>query len=278
VHLDNGWNSELAVDNIKRTLTALDIPLYTCVIDWEEFRDLILSFMRASVANCEIPTDHAITAILFHVARREGLRYILSGSNLVTEAIIPIAWSYHSQDLRHLKALHKRFGKVPLETMPTLSLRRLMFDVVFKGVRQVPLLNYINYNKREWQESLAISLGWRDYGGKHYESIWTRFFQGYYLPTKFGYDKRRAHLSTLICSSQISRKDALEELKRPSYDPELLRQDMTFVLKKLALTSAEFEEIIKAPPKEVTDYPSCYNLLQGMRKYKDVFKGIATKI
>jgi N-acetyl sugar amidotransferase len=276
VHLDNGWNSELAVDNIKTTLDVLNIPLYTYVIDWEEFRDLLLSFMRASVSNCEMPTDHAITATLFRAARRERLRYILSGSNIVTEAIVPITWAYHSQDLRHLKALHRRFGMIPLRTMPTLSLRRFLFDVLIKKTRQIPFLNYIEYNKQAWKEMLARELGWRDYGGKHYESVWTRFFQGYYLPTKFGYDKRKSHLSTLICSGQMTRDEALAELEKPAYDPTLLRQDMPFVLKKLGLTEQEFEAILRAPAKLVTEYPSHHFLLQTLRKYKDAFRAIAT--
>jgi N-acetyl sugar amidotransferase len=277
VHFDNGWNSELAVDNVKKTLDALGIPLYTYVVDWEEFRDLQLCFLKASVANCEAPTDHAIAATLFQAARRERLRYILSGSNLVTEAILPITWAYYNEDLRNLKALHRRFGTVPLRTMPTISVRQYFYYIFWKGIRQVPFLNFIDYDKQASKEMLMRELGWRDYGGKHYESVWTRFFQGYYLPTKFGYDKRKAHLSTLICSGQITRQQALAELEKPIYDPVLLRQDRDFVIKKFGLTEAEFEAILHAPPKLSTDYPSHYFLFHKMRRYKNMFRAIATK-
>lgn len=276
VHFDNGWDSELAVENIKRTLDTLNIELYTHVVDWEEFRDLQLCFLKASVANCEAPTDHGITALLFQMACKIKTRFVLSGSNVATEAIMPYAWGHYNQDLRLMKTLHKRYGSVPLRSMPTISLPRYFYYVFIKKIRQIPFLNYIEYNKGEAKKMLTEEIDWRDYGGKHYESVWTRFFQGYYLPTKFGYDKRRAHLSTLICSGQITRDDALAEMEKPPYDADLLRQDMQFVLKKFDLTQAEFDSILKAPAKQATDYPSHYFLFHKLQRYKNVFRKIAT--
>ena len=276
VHFDNGWDSELAVDNIRRTIETLDIELYTHVVNWEEFRDLQLAFLRASVANCEAPTDHGITALLFGTARRIGTRFILSGSNLATEAIMPYAWGHYNQDLRLLKALHRRFGAKRLKTMPLIGVPDYLRYVFVHRIRQIPFLNYIDYDKEASKRLLAQEIGWRDYGGKHYESVWTRFFQGYYLPTKFGFDKRRAHLSTLICSGQMSRGDALREMEKPAYDPDLLRQDLDFVVKKFGLTSEEFEAIMRAPPRQATEYPSNYFLFHTLRRYKNLFRAIAT--
>jgi N-acetyl sugar amidotransferase len=277
VHFDNGWDSELAVDNIARTLTELSTDLFTYVVDWEEFRDLQLAFIRASVANAEAPTDHGILALLFKTAREHGTRFILSGSNLVTEAIMPTAWGHYNQDLRQLKALHRRFGTVRLKTMPTIGLHEYLYYVLGLRIRQIPFLNFIEYDKEEWKRELSARIGWRDYGGKHYESVWTRYFQGFYLPAKFGYDKRRAHLSTLICSGQVSREEALGRMKEPPYtDPSLLRQDAMYVLKKFGLTQDEFDSLIAAPPKNATDYPNNMFLFKGLERYKDYFRAIAT--
>jgi hypothetical protein len=248
------------------------------VVDWEEFRDLQLCFLKASVPNCEIPTDHAITALLFKTAYQHKTRYILSGSNIATEAIMPISWGHYNQDLRHLLALHRRFGRVPLRTMPTISLAQYFYYVFVKNIRQIPLLNYFEYNKDQLKGVLSKRIGWRDYGGKHYESVWTRFFQGYFLPTKFGFDKRKAHLSSLICSGQMTRDQALEEIKKPIYDPALLRQDMSFVLKKFDLTPEEFNDILKTPPKQSKEYPSHYFLFENLKKYKNMFRAKATNL
>ncbi len=276
VHFDNGWDSELAVDNIKRTLVSLGIELYTHVVDWEVFRDLQLSFLKASVANCEIPTDHGITALLFGTAAQQKVRFILSGSNLATEAIMPITWGHYNQDLRHIVAVHRKFGNGRLETMPTISLPNYLNYVFIRKMRQIPFLNYIDYNKDQAKEMLAREIGWRDYGGKHYESVWTRFFQGYYLPTKFGFDKRRAHLSTMICSRGITREQALAEMEKPPYDADLLREDMRFVLKKFGLTQQEFDAIMQAPPRRHTDYPNHYFLFHKMKRFQHAFRKLAT--
>lgn len=276
VHLDNGWDTELAVDNIKILCEKLQIDLYTHVIDWDEFRRIQLSFLRASVPNCEIPTDHAITALLFKTARRRNVRFILSGSNLVTEAIMPISWTYYNQDLKHMRSIHKLYSNNKLITMPTISLFDYLYYILIRRIRQIPFLNFVDYNKDEAKELLRKELGWRDYGGKHHESVWTRFYQGYYLPAKFGYDKRRPHLSTLICSGQMTRDQALAELTTHAYSDDLLRSDMEFVVKKFALSREEFERIIEQPNKDHGEYPGHHFLFGRLVKYKNLFRKIAT--
>lgn len=275
VHFDNGWNSELAVSNIKAALDALNIHLVTHVVDWVEFRDLQLSFLRASVANCEVPTDHGIFALLFRTAARHRVRFILTGSNVATESIMPSAWGHYSQDLRHLRAIHKRFGSGSIKTLPTMSLFDYAHFVMVRRVRQIPFLNYIDYDKTTAKTLLAKELGWRDYGGKHYESVWTRFFQGHYLPAKFGFDKRKAHLSSMICIGAITREQALEELQTPIYPPDLLRQDLEFVMKKLGLTESEFKLLLQQPPKQASDYPSHLFLFHELRRWRELFRRIA---
>jgi len=277
VHFDNGWDSELAVDNIKKTLDMLKIELFTHVVDWEEFRDLQLAFLKSSTPNCEIPTDHGISALLFQMAKRMKTRFILSGSNLATEAIMPYAWTYFAQDLKHIKAIHRRFGRLPLRTMPTISLVNYLQLVFIDRIRQIPFLNYIVYDKDEAKLLLSREIGWRDYGGKHYESIWTRFFQGYYLPVKFGFDKRRPHYSSMICSGAMTRDEALRELDKDRYEKDLLEQDMQFVMKKYGMTLAQFEDIMKAPAKRHEDFPSHKLFLHRMKWAKNLFRSIAIR-
>lgn len=278
LHLDNGWNSELAVDNIKKTLHRLNIDLQTHVIDWSEFRDVQLSFLKASVPNCEIPTDHAINALLINTALKMRIRYILHGGNLATEGIMPKAWGYYNLDLKHLRAIQKRFGSKRLSTLPQLSLRRFVYAVTVRGIRYVPILNYLNYNKSEAKRLIREDLDWRDYGGKHYESIYTRFYQGYILPEKFGYDKRRAHLSSLICSGELSRQQALEEMEQERYPEDLLRQDRRFVLKKLGLSDVEFDNIMQQPVRKHEEYSSNQFFFEKMDTLKTALKRLATRV
>jgi N-acetyl sugar amidotransferase len=263
VHLDNGWDTELAVQNIERTLRTLMIDLDTHVIDWEEFRDLQMAFLCASVANIEVLTDHAIMAILFHTAAKNNIKYIISGGNVTTEAIMAKSWMYDSRDLRHIRAIHKRFGTLPIRTFPHCSLFRYFSYIFIKGIKYIPILNYINYIKGEAKALIQAELGWRDYGGKHYESIFTRFFQSYYLPKKFNIDKRRAHLSTLICSKQMTREDALQEIEKFLYPAQIFEEDYTFFLKKMKLSVEEFNRIMELPIKTYKDYPSNRFIFRG---------------
>jgi N-acetyl sugar amidotransferase len=262
VHLDNGWNSELAVYNIESTMKLLNIDLYTHVLDWEEFRELQVAFLKASLANAEIPTDHAINATLFKIASKRKIGYIISGSNLMTEAIMPKSWMYSNLDWRLIKSVHKRCGRGTLKTYPHLSMTHLVYFMIMKRIKFFPILNYVPYYKDEAKQVLLDKLKWRDYGGKHYESIFTRFFQAYLLPQKFNMDKRRPHHSTLILSGQLTREEALNEMEGTPYSAELQQSDQEYIIKKLGFTESEFQEIMDAPPKSYTDFPNTHDLWQ----------------
>ena len=257
VHLDNGWDDELAANNVENILKKLDIDLLTYVLDWDEFKDLQLSFLKASVPNCEIPTDHAIVSLLYHTATKKNIRYIISGGNIVTEAIMPFSWGYRNMDWKYIKSIHKKSGTVKLKTFPHLSLFDWVYYSFAKRIKVIPVLNYIPYVKQNAKKFIEKELGWKDYGPKHFESIYTRFFQAYILPTKFGFDKRKAHLSTLICSGQMTRQHALEEMKHSPYpNDQMLKEDRKYVLKKLGLTEQEFERIMFKPVRSFKEYPN----------------------
>jgi len=273
VHCDTGWNSELAVNNIENIVKKLDIDLFTYVVDWHEMRDLQLAFFKASLANCDIPQDHAFLAVLHHMAASHGIRNIVSGGNLSTESILPTSWGYNAADLRHLMGVQKRFGTLKLKNYPTLSLfQRYIYYPFLKGMRTVRMLNYLPYEKEKAKALIQSELAWRNYGGKHYESIFTRFFQAYYLPVKFGYDKRRAHLSSLIVSGQLSRIQALEEMEKPPYDEQALLEDKAYVAKKLGISGVEFDKIIAQPPKSYQDYPSDARIFEIKQRTVQRFK------
>lgn len=261
VHMDNGWDSELAVKNIEETLKRLDIDLFTKVLDWEEFRDLQLAFLRASTPDSEIPSDHAIWAVIGDMAEKLKVRYILTGFNVRTETHLPRAWSQGHFDWGYIQNVHKQFGKGGLKTFPHQGFityyRRLL------GLHRIDILNYLDYNKQEAMQLLENELGWKYYGGKHHESIYTRFYQGYILPQKFGYDKRRSHLSSQICSGEITRELALAELQEPAYSPSVQEEDREYVAKKLGLIDHEFDAIMNLPKKKFLDYPSYTRVLQG---------------
>jgi N-acetyl sugar amidotransferase len=265
VHFDNGWTSELATKNIERVLRNLGIDLHTHVVDWEEFRDLQLAFLKASTPDGEIPTDHAIGALLWKQAASRGIKYIISGMNFATESISVPEWSYGHSDWRFIKDVHRRFGNVKLKTYPHFSLFYLFYVNILRGTRIVSILNYVDYDKEQAMELLRSQLGWKDYGGKHHESIYTRFYQGYVLPRKFGVDKRYGHLSDLINAGQISRAQALAEMQRPPYAEELQQQDLVYVSKKLRLSPEQFGEIMRAPVKSFRDYRNLYGPVQFLR-------------
>lgn len=276
VHFDNGWNSELAVENIERLLAKLEIDLYTHVMDWEEFRDLQLSFLKASVANSEIPTDHGIVALLYRMAAKNGVRFIINGGNLATESIMPDSWMHDARDLTFIKAIHKRFGNRALKTFPTVSKARFAWYILARRIRYVTLLNFIDYNKDEAVAFLEKELGWRKYAGKHFESIYTRFFQGHLLPQKFGMDKRRPHFSSLIVSGQMTRDDALDELEAVPYPDELANEDIEYVSQKFGLTPEEFEAIMNLPVKQSGDYPNDTALLARFQPFIERIRKVAT--
>jgi N-acetyl sugar amidotransferase len=255
VHCDNGWNSELAVGNIENIVKKLNLDLHTYVIDWEEFRDVQLAYLKASVIDIEAITDHAILGTLFRLAKEYKIKYLLSGTNIVTEAVLPPRWIFNKHDDVNLRAIHAQYGNVPLVRFPLLDWKLKAYCNRWLRVRSVSLLNYFPYVKKDVKRTIATELGWRDYGVKHGESVFTRFYQSYILPRKFHVDKRKAHLSNLICSGQMSREEALEELKQPIYDPAMLKLDLEFVLKKLGLSADEFEALMRLPVRSHYDFP-----------------------
>jgi N-acetyl sugar amidotransferase len=256
VHFDNGWNSELAVKNIENIVKRLKYDYQTWVVDWEEFKDLQIAFLKASVANAETPTDHAFLAAIYNLCNKYNIKYILSGSNFATEAILPKCWGYNAKDVKHIKAIQKLFGKISFKTYPLLGFNKEFYYAYVKGIKMIRLLNYVEYIKSDAIKTIESEIGWTNYGGKHHESVFTRFFQSHILPEKFHIDKRKAHLSTLICSGQMTRENALEELAKPLYDPIKLKEDKEYVIKKLGLTNDEFNSIMEAPPKSYRDYPN----------------------
>ena len=254
VHLDNGWNSELAVKNVENIVTRLGIDLYTLVVNWEEFRDIQLSYLKASVVDIEVVSDHAIFATMYKLAREKGIGYIISGTNIVTEYIMPPSWLYHKMDFANLKHIHKQYGTVKLKTYPTFDFKKYVYYSAILKLTPVSILNYVPYEKKRIKEIIKSELGWRDYGGKHYESIFTKFYQAYILPEKFHIDKRKAHLSTLICSGQLSKEEALKELEQPLYPVADLKSDTEYVLKKLGLSDTEFQAIMQLPLRKHQDF------------------------
>lgn len=248
VHFDNGWNSELAVRNIEEIVSRLGFDLETVVMDWEEFRDLQRAYFLASVVDIEVATDQLIQGALFRIAASHGIKTILSGTNWATEWLMPKSWNYRKQDLVNLRNIHKRFGTMPLRKSTVYGLPHQIWYTYFKGIRTVEILNLVEYSKSKAKATLMNELGWRDYGGKHFESVFTRFYQGYVLPRKFKIDKRKAHLSNLILTGEISREQALVELQSPPYEEQVMAQDRAYVAKKLRFSEEEFEQILSASP------------------------------
>jgi N-acetyl sugar amidotransferase len=259
IHVDNGWNSDKAVSNIKRILDPLHIDLSTKVLNWKEFRALQLAFLRASTPDSEIPTDHAILAAFFEASKRYHLGYCLSGINYRTEGIHVRAWSQGHVDSRYIRSVYQQFTGTQLVHFPLIPVTTLVRNIVLHRPRNVFLLDYLDYDKQAAKQLLTDKYGWEDYGGKHYESVYTRFYQGWILPHKFGYDKRRMHLSALVCSGQMTRAAALEEIATPPYPAEWVDPDRAFVAKKLGISVEEFTAIMALPRKRYSDYPNLQN-------------------
>jgi N-acetyl sugar amidotransferase len=271
VHFDNGWNSELAVSNIEKALKKLGIDLSTFVVDWPEFRDLQLSFLKASTPDGEVPTDHAIMALLYRTAAQHGLKHILLGVNIASESVMPIKWGYGYADYKYISGVHRKFGSVRLSSYPYFTLPGLARHLLLRRVRVVPILDYVDYRKEEALRVLQDELGWVYYGGKHYESIYTRFYQAYVLPRKFNIDKRRAHYSSLVHSEQLTRAAALQLLEEPVYPADGLEQDREYVIKKLGLNS-RFDSIMQQPTRTFLDYPNHYQLLERVKRARRMLK------
>lgn len=271
LHLDNGWNSNTAVLNIKRIVDILDIDLYTYVINWEDMRDLQRAFFRASLPDVELITDHAIIASTFKVAAAHGIKTVIFGVNVTTESIMPEAWSYSKRDAAHIRAVHRKFGERELTNFPFIYPWDFARYQRLNGIHYESLLSYTDFDKKKAIDELRKKLNYVPYPRKHGESRFTQFYQEYYLPVKFGFDKRKGHFSSLIVAGQMSRDEALYELKKPLYT-DLLRQeqDIEYVCRKLGFSSHDWSEIMTSPPVAHDRYPGFYALLKQLRRIRKI--------
>lgn len=275
VHVDCGWNSEQAVKNIENVVKHLNLELHTFVVNWEEMKDLQRSFFKASLPDQDIPQDHAIFAALYDFADRNNVKYVFNGVNFATESIMPENWGYQAMDYNHLKAVHKRFGDKKLIDYPVVSFfKRFVYFTFIKKMRIINPLNFIDYRKNDVMGLMTKELGWQYYGGKHYESRFTKFFQSYYLPVKFKFDKRRAHLSSLIVSGQLTREDALDQMQEKVYSESEIGYDLEYVAKKLDWTAYEFRTVIDLPPARHQDFPNNERLFALGLRSKNFIKHI----
>lgn len=273
VHFDNGWNSELSVKNIDLIIKKLGYNLITYVINWEEFRDLQVSFLKASVVDIEMLTDHAIAASMYKIAHQYKIPFVISGSNVATEGFMPPTWIWTKGDALNIKAIHKRFGNGKLKTFPFMgSLTLRLKTILGLNPTYLRILDNINYSQKMAISTLEKEFGWRYYGGKHYESVFTKFYQAYILPNKFNIDKRKVHYSSLILNNEMTRDEAINKLNKPLYNENDLRIEKEYVLKKLELSDEEFNKIMEMPPIPHDHYPTERRLMSLLVKIKRLFK------
>jgi N-acetyl sugar amidotransferase len=249
VHMDNGWNSELAQNNIANLVRGLGVDLYTHVIDWDEYRELMQSFFDADVIDVELLYDNAMLAVNYQQASKYGLKYILAGTNQATEGMnMPVGWNWFKFDKRNIFALARRHGMKGLETFPAIGVAGIIWNQFIKRIRWMPFLDYLPYNKFDALDTLEKHHGYKRYPFKHYESVFTRFYQGYILPEKFGVDKRKLHLGTLVAAGQLTREEALAGLKGIAYpSPSEMEADAAYFLKKMRWTRIQLEDYIARP-------------------------------
>jgi N-acetyl sugar amidotransferase len=261
VHFDNGWNSEIAVQNIKNATKILGVDLHTHVADWEEFKDLQRSFLFASVPDAEVPTDWVIFSVLFDEAARYNVKYIVHGHSFRTEGTTPITWTY--MDGKYIQDVQKTFGKLKLKSFPNMSMSRYVYYSLIKKIQQLRILYYIPYNEKEVFRIIENELGWKNYGDKHHESKYTAFFQAYILTRKFNIDKRKLHYSAKVRNGQLTREEALEIIKKDPYSGGM--ESLDYCLKKLDLTYNEFDGIMSESPKSFKDYKSYHSLVKALK-------------
>jgi len=255
-HVDGGWNTDIAVNNIQVLVDKLGLDLYTEVINWQEMRDFQLAFFKSGVPHLDIPQDHAFVATLYHFANKHGIKYILNGGNYSTECVRnPKEWLYYGTDMAQLRDIHRRFGTVELRTYPFSSILFHKFYLRYiRGVQVIKPLNLLPYTKEHASKVLSERYGWRPYPQKHFESRFTRFYEGYWLPTRFGYDTRRVQYSSLIQTGQMTREEALERLSKPAYDLATIDEDFEYIATKLGITVDELRGYHQMPLKTYRDY------------------------
>ena len=278
VHIDAGWNSDISVRNIELLIKNLNLDLFTHVVNWEEMKDLQRSYLKASVINQDIPQDHAFFARLCQEAKIHKIKYFLSGGNISTECVLPSSWGFDNLDLKNLKAIHKYYGQNKLKDYPTIGFWDVyVINPFLRNQKILRPLNFMKYKKEEAKKELTEKIGWNDYGDKHHESRFTRFYQGYYLYEKFGIDKRKAHLSSLILTNQLSRDKALDELEKKPYDIALIEEDISYIAKKLELSVDEFMVILESPANKHEDFSTNVRLRNLVKFGKKLLPGISIK-
>ena len=257
-HVDAGWNSQEAVNNIEQLVDKLGLDLYTEVIDWEEMRDLQLAFFRSGVPHIDTPQDHAFFATMYKFAEQHDVKYILTGGNFSTECIRnPLEWMYYQSDSIQLRDIHRKYGTRPLSKFPVTSiLRHKLYLPYVKRIRVLRPLNYLPYVKDDAIRLLVEKFGWQRYPQKHFESRFTKFYEGYWLPTKFGYDTRRVQYSSLIVTGQMTREAALEKLQRPPFDQATVANEFEYVATKLGINVEELRGYLQAPNRTYRDFRS----------------------
>ena len=261
-HVDAGWNTQLAVNNIERLVDKLNLDLFTEVINWEEMKDLQLAYFKSGVPHIDVPQDHAFFATMYHFASKYKVNYILTGGNYSTECVRnPIEWMYYQSDSVQLKDIHKKFGQIPLaDYLVTNILWHKVYLPYVKKIKVLRPLDYMQYDKQEAMDLLQNQFGWQPYPQKHFESRFTRFYESYWLPERFGYDTRRVQFSSLILTGQMSREEALNQLKLPAYDSEEIKHEFEFVANKLGISKEELQTYFNMPKKTHLDYKSQENV------------------
>ena len=257
-HVDAGWNSQIAVNNIEKLVDGLGLDLYTEVIDWREMRDLQLAFFKSGVPHIDTPQDHSFFATMYKFAEEHEIKHILTGANYSTECIRnPIEWMYYQSDSIQLRDIHRKFGSRPLKNFPITSiLKHKVYLPYIKGIKVLRPLNYMPYIKADAVKLLTEKFGWQPYPQKHFESRFTKFYESYWLPEKFGFDTRKVQFSSLILTGQMTRREALNALQKPAYDPETIDQDFEYVATKLEISVEELRQYFNAPNKTYRDYKS----------------------
>lgn len=255
-HVDGGWNTDIAVSNIQSLVEGLGLDLYTEVINWNEMRDFQLAFFKSGVPHIDVPQDHAFIATLYNFAYKQNIKYILNGGNISTECVRnPLEWLYYGTDMRQLNDIRRQFGTVPMRTYPFSSVLRHKFYLRYiKKVQVVKPLDWMPYTKEMARDTLSDLYGWKPYPQKHFESRFTRFYEGYWLPERFGFDTRRVQFSSLILTGQMQREEAIDQLSRPAYDPETIEHEFDYIARKLGITSDELRGYFMMPKKSYADY------------------------
>jgi N-acetyl sugar amidotransferase len=275
MHVDAGWNSELAVSNIEALVKHCGYDLHTHVVDWEDMRDLHLAYLRAGISNQDVAQDHIFFSSLYHFATKNNIRYILSGGNIATESIFPAIWHGSAMDATNLKAIHKKYGERKFRNYKTISFfEYYVWFPLIKKMRVLRPLNFMPYDKEAALNELQMAVGYKPYPRKHGESVFTKWFQNHYLPVKFGMDKRLPHLSSLIVSGQLTRDMALTKLAEPLYEPAELEIDIAYLCKKLRISRAEFDGFMSVPIHSYADFPNW----DGMYNFVKQTKRIISKI